>query len=80
MDNCPKCKSSWIGGPIPDDIKHHYAEPHVWKREIGIDGGYMGIYDGIVAYQCPDCKQYVPRNDSPWAKEMFDKFINISDN
>lgn len=74
LDNCPKCKSNWIGEPIPADIVKHYSGTH-WKREIGIDGGYMGIYDGIVAYQCPDCKEYIPRNNSGWAMEMFNKFM-----
>lgn len=75
MDNCPKCNSNWIGEKIPDDIKHSYAGTH-WKREIGIDGGYMGIYDGTVAIQCPDCSEYFPRNESKWATELFNKFKN----
>jgi len=49
----------------------------IWKREIGIDGGYMGIYDGVVALKCPDCEQYVPRNDSKWAMDMFNKFMEM---
>ena len=53
MDNCPKCNSSWIGDKIPDDLAEHYTATH-WRREIGIDGGLMGIYDGIVALRCPD--------------------------
>lgn len=76
MDNCPKCNSSWIGDPIPEDIRHHYSGTH-WKREIGIDGGYMGIYDGIVAYKCPDCEEYVPVSDRPWAIEMYNKFMGM---
>ncbi len=78
MDNCPKCTSSWIGEPIPLDIVEHYVGTH-WKREIGIDGGYMGIYDGVVAIQCPDCKEFVPRNDSPWALDLFNKFKKAMD-
>lgn len=61
VDNCPNCGVSWIGDPIPEDIVDKYAGTH-WRREIGIDGGYMGIYDGLVAVQCPDCKEYFPRN------------------
>lgn len=80
MDNCPKCNASWIGGEIPEDIREHYSPPYHWKREIGIDGGYIGIYDGLVALKCPDCKEYMPRNDSIWAKEMFDKFIKVQSN
>jgi len=77
MDNCPKCNSNWIGGKIPEDIAEHYAGTH-WKREIGIDGGRMGLYDGVVAVQCPDCKEVMPRNDSNWAKEMFDEYRSMS--
>ena len=73
MNNCPKCKVSWIGEPIPDDIKEHYSGTH-WRREIGIDGGYMGIYDGIVALKCPDCKEEFPRGNSKWALELFEKY------
>jgi hypothetical protein len=74
MDNCPKCKVSWIGEPIPEDIAHHYSGTH-WRREIGIDGGMLGIYDGIVALKCPDCKNLFPQNDSEWAKSMFYEYL-----
>ena len=76
MDNCPKCNANFIGDPIPADMVDSYAGTH-WRREIGIDGEYMGIYDGIVAYQCPDCKEYLPRGTSSWALEMFDKFMGV---
>jgi len=76
MDNCPKCNSSWIGDKIPDDLAEHYTATH-WRREIGIDGGLMGIYDGIVALRCPDCGEDFPRNESMWALEMFRKYKNI---
>lgn len=74
MNNCPKCSSNWIGGEIPKEIAEHYVGTH-WKREIGIDGGSLGIYDGVVAYQCPDCKEYVPRGKGPLAQDMFNKFM-----
>lgn len=73
MDNCPKCKSNWVGEKIPEDIAKDYAGTH-WKREVGIDGGRMGIYDGVVAVMCPDCKEEFPRNNSEWAQEMFQKY------
>jgi hypothetical protein len=76
--NCPHCKTSWIGDKIPDEIAHHYHGTH-FLRQIGIDGGFMGIYDGIVAYQCPDCEEYSPRDNSKIAKEMFDKFMKSGD-
>lgn len=74
MNNCPVCKSSWVGDKIPENIAHNYAGTH-WGREIGIDGGALGIYDGIVAYWCPDCGNCVPKGKSEWAIELFNRFI-----
>lgn len=73
MDNCPKCNFNFIGDPIPDDIKEHYSGTH-WRRDIGIDGGRMGIYDGLVAFKCPDCAHEFPLNGSSWALEMFKRY------
>ena len=73
VDNCPKCGMNFIGDPIPEDIVEHYAGTH-WRKEIGIDGQDLGIYDGIVAYMCPKCEHYFPRGSEPWAMEMFAKF------
>lgn len=58
---------------VADDIAHNYYGTH-WRREIGIDGGYMGIYDGIVAVRCPDCLEEFPRGSEPWALELFEKY------
>lgn len=76
---CPGCGTSWVGEEIPENIRHLYGDTH-WGREIGIDGGYMGIYDGIVAIMCPDCKKVFPRNVSGWALEMFEKYKKAVDN
>jgi len=76
MDNCPKCNVSFIGDPIPDNIKKHYSGTH-WRRDIGIDGGYIGIYDGIVAFKCPDCNHEFPRDNSGWAKSLFEKYQKV---
>lgn len=73
-DNCPKCNANWIGGPIPADIAHNYSGTH-WKREIGIDGGYIGIYDGCIAYKCRDCGKYSPVSQHPFHQEVFKKFL-----
>lgn len=73
-DNCPKCNVSFQGEPIPKDIAEHYSGTH-WRREIGIDGGYIGIYDGVVAYMCPDCKHLFPRSNCNWGKSLFDKYM-----
>jgi len=52
IDNCPKCKVSFIGEPIPEDMLEHYSGTH-WRREIGIE--IRGKYDGISEWRCPDC-------------------------
>lgn len=78
MDNCPKCAASWIDGKIPDDIVESYSGTH-WRREIGIDGGYIGIYDGIVAIKCPDCAEVMPASDHPVHLELFKKYKAITD-
>ena len=78
MDNCPNCKISFIGGEIPDDIKHHYTGTH-WRKEIGIDGGFLGIYDGIVAIRCPECEHEFPRNNSSWALDLFNQYRKAVD-
>ena len=87
-DNCPNCNISFIGDKIPDDINQPYTsfdgeicypygppEDVYWRKEIGIDGGYIGIYDGIVAFQCPECKHEFPRAETSWSLEMFNKYM-----
>jgi predicted RNA-binding Zn-ribbon protein involved in translation (DUF1610 family) len=76
MDNCPNCKSSWVGEEIPEDIRSNYYGTH-WRREIGIDGGYIGVYDGVVAIRCPDCGEEFPRGSSKLALELFEKYKAI---
>lgn len=71
--NCPGCQSNWIGSPIPEKDQHLYGATH-FQRQIGIDGGMIGVYDGIVAHRCPDCGEDFPRNDSGWAMEMFESY------
>jgi hypothetical protein len=73
MNNCPKCNASWIGDKIPDDIAEHYSGTH-WRREIGIDGGYVGIYDGLVAIRCPDCGEEFPVSDHVVHLELYNKY------
>lgn len=73
MDNCPKCNSNWIADEIPERMREYYAGTH-WRREIGIDGSMLGVYDGIVALRCPDCGEEFPRGESKWAQELFEKY------
>lgn len=54
---------------------NEYGLENRWGRQLGVDGGFLGIYDGIVAEQCPDCGVYQPRNDSPWALDLFNKYM-----
>lgn len=74
MDKCPKCKSSWVRAFNPEDLH----EKVYWGREILIDGGYIGVYDGIVAVQCPDCKKTFPRDSSPTAKELYRDYLKAT--
>ena len=77
FDNCPKCESSFIGEPIPaKDVDFFGGKTH-FRREIGIDGGMMGIYDGIVAYKCPDCGYLFPIDSSSGGKVLFNSYINL---
>lgn len=39
---------------IEQYVKDSYSAPYRWGREIGIE--FQGEYDGISAWQCPDCK------------------------
>jgi len=75
-DTCPGCAKSWVGEKIPDSIAKHYSGTH-WKREIYIDGGYMGIYDGAIAARCPDCFQEFPVSDSKFHLEKFKQYKGL---
>lgn len=77
-DNCPNCGVSFQGDPIPEDIAHHYSGTH-WRRDIGIDGGWLGMYDGIVAIMCPDCKHEFPRGNAPLWQDMFKRYREVMD-
>jgi hypothetical protein len=44
------------GEKIPEESKDYYSsETTHYSRMIGIDGGRSGIYDGVIAWTCPDC-------------------------
>jgi hypothetical protein len=51
-NNCPACKTSLIGDPIPEEKRKYYAGTH-WRREIGIQDSKL--YDGVLWWKCPDC-------------------------
>lgn len=77
-NECPKCKSSWIGEEIPEEHREEYygGSTH-FKREIGIDGGQIGIYDGTVAVRCPDCGEDMPVSEHPVHLEMFEAYKKV---
>jgi hypothetical protein len=79
-DNCPNCNVSFIGDEIPKDMQHHYTPPYYWRKEISIDGGFLGIYAGIIAYECHECKHIFPRSQEPWAIELYNKYKEICNN
>lgn len=81
MDNCPKCKTSFIGDPIPQEYLDEgcYGDSTHYRREIGIDGEYLGIYDGVVAWRCPDCGHEFPVSQHPVALELFNKYLGVRD-
>jgi len=65
---CPHCGANWDDEQIGDVV---------YGRQIGIDGGRVGLYDGIVAWMCPDCEKYSPVNESPFSLEIFYKFLDL---
>lgn len=75
-DNCPKCGVSFIGELIPEESREFFGGSTNFRREIGIDGGRAGIYDGIVAWRCPDCDHEWARAGK-WGEEMFDKYLKV---
>lgn len=44
-------------------IEEYYSAPYKWRREIGIElyGTHPKHYDGVSAWQCPDCQVYIGR-------------------
>jgi hypothetical protein len=66
------------GAEIPEEHRHYY-EPETthFSRMIGIDGGRLGIYDGVVAWVCPDCHVIWNRFDKTDVRryELTEKFI-----
>ena len=55
-DRCAACGADWDDGPIPEDMRQHYAPPHRWTRRIAlVDRGR----DKVMAWKCPDCGNQV---------------------
>lgn len=57
-DTCPKCGTSLLGEPIPEDSRdRHYGGATHFRRVIGVEYDYRDPhhYDGVSEWQCPDC-------------------------
>jgi Zn-finger nucleic acid-binding protein len=60
---CPHCGVSLQGSLIPEEHQHWYNHPDAkpgdpdWVthggRAIGVE--VLGVYDGVLYWQCPDC-------------------------
>lgn len=51
-DNCPNCKHSLQGEPIPEYQRHNYGDRTHFSTKIGL---YDRGRDMTVAYKCPYC-------------------------
>lgn len=71
---CPHCNADLDGGDIPEDIAHHYSGKK-WGRALGIE--VRGAYDGILIWQCPDCKGYWPRFPADTWERLYNRAVNI---
>lgn len=51
---CPKCNTDLQGQPIPKEFRHNYSKNTThYSRVLGIQ--YLGGYDGVSEWRCPDC-------------------------
>ena len=67
-DTCPINHCDLRGEPIKQEYidAGYYGEGVThYSRMVGVDGGYLGIYDGVIAWHCPDCGAYWPRFTDP---------------
>jgi len=56
LNECPKCKSSWIGDPIPEHQREFFGFATHFKRELG-----QTWNDHVQRWHCPDCKAVFDR-------------------
>lgn len=49
-----------------------YGDRTHYSRMIGVDGGRLGIYDGVAWWVCPDCGVRWHRfaSDDPWSARI----------
>lgn len=73
---CPHCKADLDGDYIPVEIVHSYSGKK-WGRALGIN--VRGAYDGILIWQCPDCKGYWPRFSADTWERLHNRAVEIID-
>ena len=87
--NCPHCGASLDGGLIGPELNspyecdgetiYPYGKGAHWERQIGIE--VSGVYDGILAYRCPDCAGTWPsavgalKVDKKSKTTLYEKYI-----
>lgn len=52
MNNCPLCGVSWIGNPIPDDLKKENGNRSHFSRLVQVLDWKS---KRITGHECPDC-------------------------
>jgi hypothetical protein len=53
LDDCPNCKMSLVGDPIPDQSLPLYGGSTHYRKEVGVE--IRGVYDGVLYWSCPGC-------------------------
>ena len=52
-ENCPNCNKSFRGDPIPESQQIMFGGATHFSLKIGIEDS--AIYDGTIAWVCPEC-------------------------
>lgn len=65
MDTCPNGCDLTYTDPYGSDA--HYS------RMIGIE--VQSVYDGVIAWHCPDCGTIWPREGFEWAFESVSAYV-----
>lgn len=54
LESCPHCGADLRGEEIPTEFRRDYRMTH-YMRTIGVE--VLGVYDGVLFWACPDCRQ-----------------------
>ena len=52
---CPRCGADLTGPEIPEDRREHFGGSTHFSRVVGQE--FPGRYDGVLFWQCPDCRR-----------------------